>query len=193
MSLRNIEHASLAFFYFDFRDEGKKYLRTFVTCLLVQLYTHSSPCREVISSIYSTHGDGTQQPSIRSLTNCLREMLAVVAQRPIYIVVDALDECPDYSGMQTPREDVLNLLEELVCLRLENLHICVTSRPDIDIRTVLEPLASGIVSLQDEHGQKEDISNYVRMVVHSDKKMRRWRSDDKDLVVELLSERADGM
>jgi hypothetical protein len=193
MSLRDTGQASLAFFYFDFRDEGKKYLRSFVTCLLFQLSTHSGPCREVISRIYSTHGDGIQQPSIHALTNCLLEMLSVAAQGPIYIVVDALDECPDSFGMQTPREDVLNLLEKLVCLRLENLHICVTSRPDIDIRTILGPLASGIISLQDEHGQKEDISNYVRMVVHSDKKMRRWRSNEKELVVEVLSERADGM
>ena len=193
MSLRDTGQASLAFFYFDFRDEGKKYFRSFVTCLLVHLSTHSSSCREVASRIYSTHGDGIQQPSIRALTNCLREMLSLAAQEPIYIVVDALDECPDSSGMPTPRDDVLELLEELVCLRLENLHICVTSRPDIDIRTVLEPLASGIVSLHDEDGQKEDISNYVRMVVHLDKKTRRWRSDDKHLVVESLSERADGM
>ena len=193
MSLRDTGQASLAFFYFDVRDEGKRYLRSFITCLLVQLSTHSSPCRKVISRIYSTHGDGTRQPSIHALTNCLRKMVSVAARGPIYIIVDALDECPDSSGMQTPREDVLNLLEDLVSLRLETLRICVTSRPDIDIRTVLEPLASGIVSLQDEHGQKEDISNYVRAVVHSDKKMRRWRSDDKHLVVELLSERADGM
>ena len=163
MSLRDTGQASLAFFYFDLRDKGKKYLRRFVTCLLVQLSTHSIPCGEVISRIYSTHGNGMQQPSIHALTNCLGEMILVAAPQPIYIIIDALDACPDSSGTQTPRGDVLELLEELVGLHLENLHICVTSRPDIDIRIVLRPLASGIVSLQDEHGQKEDTSNYVRV------------------------------
>jgi len=36
---------------------------------------------------------------------------------------------------------------------------------------------------------------YVRSVVYSDSEaiMKRWRTEDKDLVVEILSERADGM
>ncbi len=193
ISLRDAELASLAYFYFDFRDKDKKQdFRNFITSLLVQLSTYSSPCCQIISRIYSTHGKGRQQPSDDVLKTCLREMLFVAAQQPIYIVVDALDECPD-SGMPTPREDVLNLLKDLVRLRLPNLHICVTSRPEIDIKNVLGPLASSAVSLHDESGQKKDISDYVSNVVYSDNKMRRWRSDEKELVVDELSKKADGM
>ena len=119
-------------------------------------------------------------------------MLSVASQQPIYIVIDALDECPNYSGIPTPREDVLKLLEGLVRLGLPNLHICATSRPETDIEDVLGPLASS-VSLHDEIGQNEDISNYVRNFVFEDRMMRRWRSDQKELVVEELSEKADGM
>jgi len=120
-------------------------------------------------------------------------MLSVAAQQPIYIIVDALDECPNASGMPTPREVVLDLLEDLVGLYLPNLHICVTSRPEIDITKVLEPLSHSAVSLHDESGQKRDICDYVNTVVNSDSKMRRWRDGDKKLVVEVLSEKADGM
>jgi hypothetical protein len=51
------------------------------------------------------------------------------------------------------------------------------------------------VSLHEQSGQKKDIENYVRSVVYSDLEpiMRRWRKEDKYLVVETLSERADGM
>src|SRR6266702_3890360 len=125
MLSRDAGQASLAFFYFDFRDKDKKQdFRNFVTSLLVQLSAYSSPCCKIISRIYSTHGKGTQQPSSGALTNCLREMLLVAAQQPIYIIVDALDECPNASGMPTPREVVLDLLEGLVGLRIPNLHIC---------------------------------------------------------------------
>jgi hypothetical protein len=95
--------------------------------------------------------------------------------------------------MPTPREDVLDLIENLVGLHLPNLHICITSRPEIDIQTSLEPLTSLCVSLHNQSGQTKDIVDYVSSVVHSDKKMRRWRDDDKRLVIETLSERADGM
>jgi hypothetical protein len=120
-------------------------------------------------------------------------MLTLPHEHPIYIIIDALDECPDTSGMPSPREQVLNLLKELVNLSLPNLHLCVTSRPEIDIRHALEPLTSRCVSLHEQSGQKKDIVDYVTSVVHSDSKMRRWREEDKKLVIETLSERADGM
>ena len=109
--------------------------------------------------------------------------------------MDALDECPASSGVLSPRSEVLQLVKELVDLDLPELHICATSRPEIDIRAVLEPLAFRSVSLQDESGQKADIEDYVRNVVNvsSSLAMRRWRDDDKNPVIETLTERADGM
>jgi len=109
--------------------------------------------------------------------------------------MDALDESLNTSGIPSPREMVLQLLKELVDLSLPNLHICVTSRPEFDIRNVLEPLTSRRVSLHDQSGQKEDIAEYVRSIVYSDSEqiMRRWRTEDKELVIKTLSERADGM
>jgi hypothetical protein len=49
------------------------------------------------------------------------------------------------------------------------------------------------VSLHDEIGQKQDIADYISSFVHSDRRMRRWRDEDKDLVIKMLSEKADGM
>ncbi len=123
----------------------------------------------------------------------LNELVTLPDQPPIYLIIDALDECPDSSGLPTPREQVLDLLKDLVELSLPNLHLCVTSRPEVDIRTVLEPLTSCSVSLHNQSGQKKDIIDYVISVVYSDAKMRRWRDEDKKLVIETLSERADGM
>jgi hypothetical protein len=120
-------------------------------------------------------------------------MVSLPVQGPIYIILDALDECPNNSGLPTAREEVLDLVNDLVTLCPPKLHVCVTSRPEIDIQTVLEPLTSFRVSLHNQTGQKEDIVDYVRSVVHSDKKMGRWREDDRILVIETLSERADGM
>ena len=78
-------------------------------------------------------------------------------------------------------------------LRLPNLHICVTSRPEIDIRNRLEPLTSLRVSLHDQTGHKEDIAKYILSEVDFIADEKRWRQDDKDLVIETLSEKADGM
>jgi hypothetical protein len=139
------------------------------------------------------HGKGARKPSDEALIKCLTEMVSLSVQGPTYIIVDALDECPNNSGLPTPREEVLDLVKNLVSLRVPNLHICVTSRPEIDIQNMLEPLTSLRVSLHDQSGKKKDIVDYVSSVVYSDKKMRRWREEDRKLLIETLSERADGM
>jgi len=124
-------------------------------------------------------------------------MLTLPDQRPIYLITDALDECSDISVNEilSPRDRALQLVKELVELRIPNLHICVTSRPEFAIRDVLEPMTSRRVCLHDQSGQKKDIEDYVRSVVYSESEpiMRRWRKDEKDLVIETLAERAEGM
>jgi len=120
-------------------------------------------------------------------------MIRFSAGVPIYLILDALDECPNTIEIPSSRDKVLELVEKLVKLKLPNLHLCITSRPEIDIRTSLEPLTSNRVSLHDQSGQKKDIVDYVNSVVHSDKNMRRWREEDKTVVIDVLSHRADGM
>ena len=193
MTLRDNGKATLGYFYFDFRDEQKKSVRDAVTSLLIQLSAYSKPCHDIVYRLYSTHRKGTQQPSNEILIDCLKEMFTITTQsQSIFIVMDALDECPD-DGMPTPREEVLNLVMALVRLQLTNLYICVTSRPEIDIQIMLKPLAVHVLSLDDETRQKTLIANYVSSVVSSDAFMRTWPDEDKRLVVEELSERADGM
>jgi hypothetical protein len=192
MTMRDAGRATLAYFYFDFRDEEKQNVRDAVTSLLIQLSAYSKPCCDIIYRLYSAHGKGMQQPNNCILIDRLKEMFTVANQYPIFIIMDALDECPDL-GMPTPREAVLNFVMDLVRLELPNLHICVTSRPEIDIQTMLKPLAVNAISLHDETRQKIVISNYISSVVSSDVRMREWRDEDKELVVEELSHRADGM
>ena len=183
----------MAYFYFDFRNANKQTLHDLVPSLLTQLSAGSSLRCDILSEFYSAHDSGRKQPSDTDLTKCLKDMLTLLDQLPIYIIVDALDESPNTSGIPSARERVLQLLKELVDLRLPNLHIGVTSRPEFDIQNDIAPLTSLRVSLHDQSGQKEDIADYVRSVVYSNPELIRWKTEDKDLVIEVLSERADGM
>jgi NACHT domain len=191
--LRAAGLASMGYYYFDFRDAKKQHGHGLLSSLLTQLSAQSNPYYDVLSRLYAAHDSGIQDAAEGTLKETLKEMLELPGQGPIYIIIDALDECPNISGMPTPREKVLELVEELIEMQLPNVRICVTSRPEIDIRTVLEPLTSLQVSLHLESGQKQDILDYVTKVVHSDRRMRKWREKDKQLVVNVLSEKADGM
>src|SRR6266849_8123871 len=167
---------SMAYFYFDFRDANKQGLRDLVTSLLTQLSVSSGHRCDILSDLYSAHDEGKKQPSDSILTECLKNMLTLPHQRSTYLIIDALDESLNTSGIPSPRERVLQLLKELATLSLPNLHVCVTSRPEFDMRNVLEPLTSRKVSLHDQTGQRQDIEDYVRSVVYSDSQqiMKRW-------------------
>ena len=193
MSLSKGGRASVAYFYFDFQDENKKHRHNLLPSLLFQFAARSITCCNIISRLYSANEDGKEQPNDEDLVNCLIDIISALPQHPMYIIMDALDECPNSSGVRSPRGHVLSFVQKLVELRLHNLHICVTSRPEIDIRNRLEPLKPLRISLHDQIGHKEDITKYIKSEVDIIANDKRWRDDDRKLVIETLSDTADGM
>jgi hypothetical protein len=192
-SMPNAGSAFLAYFYFDFKDEGKKDSRALLSSLLDQLSDQSDHFRDVLRGLYSEHRDGSKKPHDDALLQCLKDMLTIARSVPIYLVMDALDECPDDSGdrsSRSPRGKVLRVVKELVELRLPNLRLCITSRPEFDIRTFIKPLSQQEISLHDESGQNQDINAYVTSVVQL---VKNWRASDKEMVISELTENADGM
>jgi len=185
--------ASIAMFYYDFREDQKKDLRGLLSSVLFQLCDQSDSYYDILSTFYSTHRRGAQSPSDDELIQCLKVLLNLPGQAPVYLIIDALDECSNISGLSSPRAEVLILLEDLINSHVSNLRICVTSRSEVDIKPVLEPLTFRSVSLHDESGQKEDIKNYIKSVVGTNRNMRRWKPEQKQLVIDVLTERVDGM
>jgi NACHT domain len=185
--------ATMAYYYFDFRDVKKQDCYGLLSSLISQLSAESDSCHNILSQLYSDNMKGRLKPDIDSLKECMKDMLNLPGQGPVYIIVDALDECPNSPGTPSAREEVLELIQELVDLELPNVHLCVTSRPEMDIRVILDPLTILKISLHDEIGQKQDIIKYIKSVVQSDRSMRRWKEDDQRLVVDTLSDKSDGM
>ena len=183
----------MAYFYFDFRDVDKQNLSNLLPSLLIQLSARSNHCCDILSRLYSSHDRGVREPNDQTMIESLKEMLTLETQGSTYIILDALDECPITSTIPSPREEVLDFVDELVGLHLPNVHVCVTSRPEHDIQTVFKDLTLHAVSLHDESGQQDDIVNYVTSFVRSDRKVRRWREEDKDFLIKTFSEKADGM
>jgi len=192
-AMRESGLASLAMFYYDFREDEKKDLRGLLSSVLFQLCDQSNSYYDILSAFYSRHRDGTQSPSDDKLVLCFKELLSLPGQAPVYLIVDALDECSDESALSSPRAAVLALLEDLIDSQLPNLRICVTSRSEADIKPVLEPLTFRSISLHDERGQKEDIENYIKSVVNTNRKMQRWKPEQRQLVIDVLTKQADGM
>src|SRR6267378_2595612 len=104
--------ASLTMFYYDFNEKEKKDLRGLLSSVLFQLCNQSYPYYAILSTFYSTYDDGARSPSNDELTRCLKDLLKLPGQAPVYLIVDALDECPNTS-IPSYRDQVLVLLEDL--------------------------------------------------------------------------------
>jgi hypothetical protein len=191
--MRKLGLATLAFYYFDFRDDEEKNGRHgLLSSLLSQLCDQSDSYCDTLSRLYSINRGGRRPADDDALVECLKDMLKSPGQAPVYLILDGLDECPNASGMPSYRETILELIKDLVDLRLPNVKICVSSRPEVDIALVLEPLTFRSISLHDEEGQKQDILYYVMAVVRSDREMQKWKEEDKQLVIHVLSQKAEG-
>jgi 2,3-bisphosphoglycerate-independent phosphoglycerate mutase len=201
--MRRAGLAAVGYFYVDFNDHTKQDARGLLSSLLDQLSTQSNPYFDILSGFHARHNQGGERPSETALSKCLKEMLEYPEQAPVFIVVDALDECPGSSSrssrsrtvVPTPRQLVLKVLKGLIELKLESLHLCVTSRHEVDIQDELnsfksEPLP---VSLYDQRGQLDDIAQYVESVVASDVTMRGWPKRIQRSVVNTLTNESHGM
>jgi hypothetical protein len=185
--------ASLAFFYCDFREDRKKELRGLLSSFLVQLCHQSDSYFNILSNFYSEHKKGLHSPSDDALTGCLMDLLNLPGLAPVYLIVDALDECPNASVVRSPRAEILSFIEQLVTTQIPNLRVCVTSRPELDIKDVLDPLIFRSVSLHDESGQNRDIEDYIKSVINTRPKRGRWKEEHRKLAIDVLIKKSNGM
>src|SRR5579863_7693975 len=99
--ISDTEQGYLGYFFFDFKDTEKQDARAFLSSILIQLSNQSLSFCNILLEFYSAHQPGSQQPSDKELMQCLEKMLKISTEEPIYVVLDALDECPDTSGLQS--------------------------------------------------------------------------------------------
>jgi hypothetical protein len=183
--------AKMAYYYFDFRDDRKQDRYGLLSSLILQLSSESDSCYNILSKLYSSN-NRARRPIVIVLKKCIKDMLSLPGQGPIYIVIDALDECPTSSRVPSARREVMELIKELVGLKLSNVYFCVASRPEIDIQMALEPTEPLQISLDDEMGQKDDITAYIEYTVRSNSTPE-WTEKDQELVIYTLSQKANGM
>jgi hypothetical protein len=184
--------AIMAYYYFDFRDVEKQDCYGLLSSLISQLSARSESFYQVLSLLYSNDAGGMQKPTTSALTKCLKDMLSQPGQGPIFIIVDGLDECPNSPGTPSARGKVLQLIKELISLQLLNVHLCVASRPEMDIRNVLQSLNTLQISLHEESGQEADIIAYIKSLVNSNHAPD-WTEEDENMVINTLSRKANGM
>lgn len=206
--------SSLCYFYCSFQDDSRQDLRALLRLFAAQLcsattipyqlqalyrdcrreYPPRSPHNEelirCISSILQENTNSSERlSSNQNLDGSLRdnqETTSEAASADTYLVVDALDEIPSIE-----REEILKFLQTLANLKLQQLHILVTSRTEPLIAEELAPPWLPVV--MDAATVNKDIRLYVSRAIEKHKKLRRQSLPTKELIRQRLVERGNGM
>jgi hypothetical protein len=74
--------ATMAYYYFDFRDVKKQHRYGLLSSLLYQLSAESDSCYEILSQLYVDNADGTERPSRSALSKVFKGHAQSARTRP---------------------------------------------------------------------------------------------------------------
>ncbi|KAJ6549563.1 ankyrin repeat-containing domain protein [Mycena vulgaris] len=174
----------LAYFYFYYGETDKQSLRGILTSIIFQLEEQLLENPSPLLTLYQKLGSGAHEPSIPELTACVKSLIIALSARPIFIVLDALDEC-------TKPSDLAPVLRSLLQSAESRVHVFVTSRPEDVVVKMLRPLTTSELDLSSVI--KGDISLYLERVVSEEDPFRSWKQVHRDRVLNHLLEHSDGM
>ncbi|RMZ89129.1 hypothetical protein DV736_g3648, partial [Chaetothyriales sp. CBS 134916] len=159
-------NVGIAFFYFTFNNESKQDESAMLRALLLQLSSQRPDSLTELAQLYSSYSTGPPPPTV--LIDHIRHLIQKFDK--VYIVLDALDESP----RPRKRDGVLRVVKEMRKWLLPGLHLLVTSRDELDIRTSLDPRRD-TEEIMKNTKINQDISDFISSKLTSDPDLLEWR------------------
>lgn len=174
--------AHVLYYYFDFADNKKQTLASFLKSIIYQLVSAEEVVSESVSELYNKHG-GLQDPRHDELVEVLMSELA----RPqrTYLLIDALDECS-----KDERRIFFNSF--LKHLHLSNLSILITSRREPDIEAELKDCFSYNICIESSVIDS-DVRIHVSNVISRDPILEKWKPAIQQEMLEAIVQGSHGM
>lgn len=181
----------LAYFYFSFSDSQKQAVDGMLSSLIRQMSARRPIIPQAVQSLgeYKTRGG---RPDTETLIEAL--IASMQGFSAVYIIVDALDECPTTND---ERKKLLNSLHHILKAAPDSLRMFCTSRKEVDIDKAIRPL------LLEPWGDEIDLSNQTEVLNHdiahyidsilADANYNTWPKSVKEEARKVLMEKADGM
>jgi hypothetical protein len=173
---------ALVHFYFDFRSSDTcpdDVLRSAIK----QLSLQHTAVPVALAKLFEANLEGQLSPTPEQLMETLRAIIGNF--RNVYLVFDALDECPK-------RDELLIMLQDIHGWGLDTIHMLASSRRERDIQDTLDTLVSHEVPM-DERLVDDDIRIHVCKTLDRDIKFKRCSPEEKQLIESTLIKGARGM
>ena len=173
----------MAYFYCDVSDAKKRDVTDILSSLVIHLLAWQPSNLSVLDKTYEGCMGGFSKPSSDRLHEVLRQFISGFEMA--YILIDALDECLEV-------EDTLEFIKTLQAWDLRQCHLLVTSREEhqiIESMMLIRPMEIDMCQMPVD----DDIANYIDFMLHSSSELKRWGTNERDLIRKAMLERAKGM
>jgi NACHT domain len=167
------DDVGIAFIYCNYKDQGQTAV-DLLGSLLQQLFQRQLRVSDEFTTLYQRHIEKKTRPSLTEFSRLLQSQLSVFSK--VFVVLDALDECPERNGT---RDDLLSELQKLQ----PTLRLLVTARPNIT------PAEHGFndASLLEIQASDKDIERYVQARIDKEVRLKRHVKADPTLTVTIIN------
>jgi hypothetical protein len=175
----------LAYFFFSFRETEKQKASNLPRSILAQLLEQAENIPTALQTFYDKYQHG--EPSESGVLESIQALLVV---SHIYIIIDALDECPN---AEEERAELCNILKEVHSWANDKCHVLVTSRKEADLTEALLPIvAQEPISIQGSVVDT-DIQKFVRTQLQTNSKLSKWSKEIQAEIEQTLVKKSGGM
>lgn len=142
-----------------------------------------SPLSARTRTLRDRHKTPGSSPDLEELTAALLETIESL-EDSVFIVIDALDECPNQRDTQSERKELLSLIQRLTASGPRNFRLLATSRYQDDIGDALRNIQQCRV-INIEQLVKEDVTQFVKRAL-TERPLKFWRSEVRYKIEERL-------
>lgn len=153
-----------------------------LSSIIRQLAAPAKELPQEISALAEELRGSGRQPETRKLFSALNSVIKSI-DKEIFVVIDALDECPEKAD-HANRQDLLNQIVELLSEQNRNLHLIATSRKEVDIQESLQAVATAKLDIQTAF--RGDIELFVKNSLERERLLARWSTQIKAEVKSTL-------
>ncbi|KAL7905425.1 ankyrin repeat-containing domain protein [Trichoderma velutinum] len=182
---------AVAYFYFSFNDAKKQKKDEMLASLIKQICCHHPYLPEATIQL-DILKDRQFRPDFKTLEKAL---IGVMKELPaVYIVIDAIDECPTADD---ERNKLMKSLGNIIRGADDNLHLFCTSRKETDISTVFYNdffiSAESEIDISSQRWEiTKDMERYIDSTLASPT-YSAWGGDIKAEAKKTLIKKSDGM
>ncbi|KJK64202.1 NACHT domain protein [Aspergillus parasiticus SU-1] len=157
-----------SYWYFQFSRDETQNVKNMTRSIIRQLVPEELPGSLV--SLWKEHGRQNREPDQDKLSTVLRDVINNYTGDRLFLIFDALDECPDNEVHE--RDLLFQVLKGLIDEHGKKIHLLATSRYEENIRCHLEES----LKIDLEYRMNDDVEAFVRDALDHGK-LSRWKKE----------------